>query len=216
MPGRIPWTVTAESPGHSGDQRPNPHPAGQPTRQAPADPPCETATAPPKPQRTGPPVRHRSTPSADAPAHRCRRGKRPDRTASSCIASRTQTSGRTADGTGASPAPNPDTSRPPHHVQSTAPSNNISERGVRPTRTQQNISGRLTSEDATQDRLDIRSYIDTARRPRPRPRSRSARAHPSAPRPGPRWSAPPSISGTAPSRSQSTMPPASDGGDDRP
>ena len=40
------------------------------------------------------------------------------------------------------------------------PTNNISERGVRPTKTQQNISGRLTSEDATQDRLDIRSYID--------------------------------------------------------
>jgi transposase len=44
------------------------------------------------------------------------------------------------------------------------PTNNISERGVRPTKTQQKISGRLTSEDATQDRLDIRSYIDTARK----------------------------------------------------
>jgi len=44
------------------------------------------------------------------------------------------------------------------------PTNNISERGVRPTKTQQNISGRLTSEDVTQDRLDIRSYIDTARK----------------------------------------------------
>ena len=42
------------------------------------------------------------------------------------------------------------------------PTNNISERGVRPVKTQQKISGRLTSEDATQDRLDIRSYIDTA------------------------------------------------------
>ena len=41
------------------------------------------------------------------------------------------------------------------------PTNNISERGVRPTKTQQKISGRLTSEDATQDRLDIRSYIDS-------------------------------------------------------
>ncbi|MGH3942949.1 MAG: hypothetical protein ACRDTG_30865 [Pseudonocardiaceae bacterium] len=29
---------------------------------------------------------------------------------------------------------------------------------------QQKISGRLTSEDVTQDRLDIRSYIDTARK----------------------------------------------------
>jgi hypothetical protein len=44
------------------------------------------------------------------------------------------------------------------------PTNNISERGVRPIKTQQKISGRLTSEDATQDRLDIRSYIDTARK----------------------------------------------------
>ena len=44
------------------------------------------------------------------------------------------------------------------------PTNNISERGVRPLKTQQKISGRLTSENATQDRLDIRSYIDTARK----------------------------------------------------
>ena len=44
------------------------------------------------------------------------------------------------------------------------PTNNISERGVRPVKTQQKISGRLTSDDATQDRLDIRSYIDTARK----------------------------------------------------
>jgi transposase len=44
------------------------------------------------------------------------------------------------------------------------PTNNISERGVRPVKTQQKISGRLTSEEATQDRLDIRSYIDTARK----------------------------------------------------
>src|ERR1017187_7694008 len=44
------------------------------------------------------------------------------------------------------------------------PTSNISERGVRPVKTQQKISGRLTSEDITQDRLDIRSYIDTARK----------------------------------------------------
>jgi transposase len=49
------------------------------------------------------------------------------------------------------------------------PTNNISERGVRPTKTQQKISGRLTSEDTTQDRLDIRSYIDTARKHGHRP-----------------------------------------------
>ena len=44
------------------------------------------------------------------------------------------------------------------------PTNNISERDLRPTKTQQKISGRLTSEDITQDRLDIRGYIDTARK----------------------------------------------------
>jgi transposase len=44
------------------------------------------------------------------------------------------------------------------------PTNNISERGVRPVKTQQKISGRLTSDDVTQDRLDIRGYIDTARK----------------------------------------------------
>lgn len=44
------------------------------------------------------------------------------------------------------------------------PTNNISERGLRPAKTQQKISGRLTSEDITQDRLDIRSYIDTIRK----------------------------------------------------
>ena len=44
------------------------------------------------------------------------------------------------------------------------PTNNISERGLRPAKTQQKISGRLTSEQVTQDRLDIRSYIDTARK----------------------------------------------------
>ena len=33
-----------------------------------------------------------------------------------------------------------------------------------PSKTQQKISGRLTSDDTTQDRYDIRSYIDTARK----------------------------------------------------
>jgi transposase len=44
------------------------------------------------------------------------------------------------------------------------PTNNISERGVRPLKTQQKLSGRLASDDVTQARLDIRSYIDTARK----------------------------------------------------
>jgi transposase len=35
---------------------------------------------------------------------------------------------------------------------------------VRSLKTQQKISGRLASDDVSQDRLDIRSYIDTARK----------------------------------------------------
>jgi transposase len=42
------------------------------------------------------------------------------------------------------------------------PTNNTSERDLRPLKTQQKISGRLTSHDATRDRLAIRSYIATA------------------------------------------------------
>ena len=44
------------------------------------------------------------------------------------------------------------------------PANNLSGRGVRPLKTQQKISGRLAGDDVTQDRLDIRGYIDTARK----------------------------------------------------
>jgi hypothetical protein len=40
--------------------------------------------------------------------------------------------------------------------------NNLSERDLRPTKTQQRISGRLQSEDVTTDRLTIRGYISTA------------------------------------------------------
>lgn len=46
------------------------------------------------------------------------------------------------------------------------PTNNLSERDLRPAKTQQKISGRLTSEEITQDRLHIRSYIDTIRKHR--------------------------------------------------
>ena len=53
---------------------------------------------------------------------------------------------------------------PIHRDTSIWPTNNISERGVRPLKTQQKISGRLASDDVTQNRLDIRSYIDTARK----------------------------------------------------
>jgi transposase len=47
------------------------------------------------------------------------------------------------------------------------PTNNLSERGVRPLKTQQKISGRLASDDVTKDRLDIRGYIDTRTQARP-------------------------------------------------
>lgn len=40
--------------------------------------------------------------------------------------------------------------------------NNTSERDQRPHKTQQKISGRLTSEDVTRHRLTLRSYISTA------------------------------------------------------
>lgn len=42
------------------------------------------------------------------------------------------------------------------------PTNNISERGLRPEKTQQKISGRLQSEQITRHRLTIRSYLSTA------------------------------------------------------
>ena len=42
------------------------------------------------------------------------------------------------------------------------PTNNISERDLRPLKTQQKISGRLQSADVTRDRLTIRGYISAA------------------------------------------------------
>ena len=42
------------------------------------------------------------------------------------------------------------------------PTSNQAERDLRPSKIQQNISGRLTSEDRTQDRYTIRGYISTA------------------------------------------------------
>lgn len=42
------------------------------------------------------------------------------------------------------------------------PTNNLSERGLRPEKTQQKISGRLQSEAVTRHRLTIRSYLSTA------------------------------------------------------
>ncbi|WP_412842879.1 IS66 family transposase [Candidatus Frankia alpina] len=40
--------------------------------------------------------------------------------------------------------------------------NNQSERDLRPHKTQQKISGRLTSENVTEDRLTLRSYVASA------------------------------------------------------
>ena len=42
------------------------------------------------------------------------------------------------------------------------PTNNLAERDLRPNKTQQKISGRLTSEKAIRNRLTIRSYLSTA------------------------------------------------------
>ena len=42
------------------------------------------------------------------------------------------------------------------------PTSNQAERDVRPAKTQQKISGRLRSEQATRDRYAIRGYISTA------------------------------------------------------
>ena len=42
------------------------------------------------------------------------------------------------------------------------PTNNLAERDLRPNKTQQKISGRLTSDTATRNRLTIRSYLSTA------------------------------------------------------
>jgi transposase len=42
------------------------------------------------------------------------------------------------------------------------PTNNLSEQGLRPLKTQQKISGRLTSPDHTRHRLRLRSYLSTA------------------------------------------------------
>ena len=48
------------------------------------------------------------------------------------------------------------------HDLAVPPTSNQAERDLRPSKCQQNISGRLTSEDRTQDRYTIRGYISTA------------------------------------------------------
>ncbi len=42
------------------------------------------------------------------------------------------------------------------------PTSNLAERDLRPSKVQQNTSGRLTSEDRTRDRYTIRGYVSTA------------------------------------------------------
>jgi hypothetical protein len=57
------------------------------------------------------------------------------------------------------------------------PTNNQSERDLRPLKTQQKISGRLTSDKTTRDRLALRSYISTAGQARRRHPHRATRRH---------------------------------------
>lgn len=48
------------------------------------------------------------------------------------------------------------------HDLGVPPTSNQAERDLRPAKVQQNISGRLTSQDRTQDRYTIRGYLSTA------------------------------------------------------
>jgi hypothetical protein len=48
------------------------------------------------------------------------------------------------------------------HDLKVPPTSNQAERDLRPSKVQQNISGRLTSEDRTRDRYTIRGYVNTA------------------------------------------------------
>src|SRR5918998_4283117 len=48
------------------------------------------------------------------------------------------------------------------HNLNVPPTSNQAERDLRPSKVQQNISGRLTSEDRTRDRYTIRGYVNTA------------------------------------------------------
>ena len=48
------------------------------------------------------------------------------------------------------------------HDLKVPPTSNQAERDLRPSKIQQNISGRLTSEDRTRDRYTIRGYVSTA------------------------------------------------------
>ena len=54
-----------------------------------------------------------------------------------------------------------DTLRFAHDLQ-VPPTSNQAERDLRPAKVQQNVSGRLTSEERTQDRYTIRGYLSTA------------------------------------------------------
>ena len=48
------------------------------------------------------------------------------------------------------------------HDLKVPPTSNQAERDLRPSKVQQNTSGRLTSEDRTRDRYTIRGYVSTA------------------------------------------------------
>src|SRR6266567_361155 len=105
---------------------------------------------PRRPPRTdqGPPGQ--SMPPARSPAPRRDRGNRPGPTATPAAASRTQTTARTADGTGASPAPGPAASDRQDHTQSTI---RLNKRAERPTRAQ-------TPDEAIRLCLDARGRLD--------------------------------------------------------
>ena len=51
---------------------------------------------------------------------------------------------------------------PPATLLQVPPTSNQAERDLRPSKVQQNISARLTSEERTRDRYTIRGYLSTA------------------------------------------------------
>ena len=81
------------------------------------------------------------------------------------------------------------------------PTSNQAERDLRPSKTQQKISGRLRSETATRNRYAIRGYLDTARKHARRRHHR----HPRRPRRKPLDAAHPRMSTAMPTASHTTQ-----------
>ena len=80
------------------------------------------------------------------------------------------------------------------------PTSNQAERDLRPSKTQQKISGRLRSETATRNRYAIRGYLDTA----PQARRGHHHRHPRRPHRKPLDAAPPRMSTATPSTGHTT------------